>query len=256
MVLFSLLVVGCSAVADLIPAEGEVLLASVSGSEEALAAEGSFASVSAQPEADRPDPMRECDGASTYEAVFGRYDADADGALDALETEEVRSERAFRAEDESRRVRHQWELLVLLYDVDGDGTLGESERATLLDDFTVRCDALQARLLEEFDADGDGALSADEEAAARSALEEGAHGQCPEEGGRPEGGGAEGRSDSGRPAGPPPEGEYPPFIVDEFDLDADGTLSSTELETVRTTIRERIRAGEPLVGPFAPPPPM
>jgi hypothetical protein len=132
MVLFSLLVVGCSAVADLIPAEGEVLLASVTGSEEALAAEGSFASVSAQPEADRPDPMRECDGASTYEAVFGRYDADADGALDALETEEVRSERAFRAEDESRRVRHQWELLVLLYDVDGDGTLGESERATLL----------------------------------------------------------------------------------------------------------------------------
>jgi hypothetical protein len=110
--------------------------------------------------------------------------------------------------------------------------------------------------------DYDGALSADEEAAARSALEEGAHGQCPEEGGRseeggrPEEGGAEGRSDSSRPAGPPPEGEYPPFIVDEFDLDADGTLSSSELETVRTTIRERIRAGEPLVGPFAPPPPM
>lgn len=154
---------------------------------------------------------------------------------------------------------HRWELMLLVYDLDGDGDLSSTEQAELEADFSARCAALHARLLEDFDADGDGELSAEEEEAARAALEAryeemaGEHRGPPPGGEPPEGAAGEGPPEGAEGA----EGEVdhchrgpPPHMV-EFDLDGDGELSESELSTLRDTLRERIRSGEPLFQPPA-----
>jgi hypothetical protein len=52
-----------------------------------------------------------------------------------------------------------------------------------------------------------------------------------------------GRGRGGRPSGPPP------FLVEEFDTDGDGDLSSAERAAAREIMRERIRAGEMPIEP-------
>ena len=75
--------------------------------------------------------------------------------------------------------------------------------------------------------------------------------------------GPEGEKDSGMNGGRPdmhgpPEDAYtvggvpvPPPLLDEFDTDGDGSLSDTELATLRSSLRERVTSGAPLM----PPPP-
>jgi Ca2+-binding EF-hand superfamily protein len=184
------------------------------------------------------DPLRVCDAGVSYDELFGMYDADGDGDLDAGEQDAVFGARDDRPDPEAMLAMGWWMMLLAVYDLDGDEALSSDERATLLDDFTTRCDTLQAQLLADFDADGDGELDDEEEEAARAALEADmadmpAPGEPPRE--------------------PPPEpGSFPPPLLDEFDTDGDGAMSDEELTAMRDTIRGRIRAGDP----FFPPPPV
>lgn len=61
--------------------------------------------------------------------------------------------------------------LLWIYDVDDSGDLSDDERAELEADLAVRCDNLQAALLEAFDADLDGTLSDEELTNAQAAYE-------------------------------------------------------------------------------------
>ena len=80
-----------------------------------------------------------------------------------------------------------------VYDADDDRELSEEERATMLADFTERCEAIHERLVEAFDLDGDGELSEEEKQAARDEMEarkpehEGCGGEDMEGGERAEG---------------------------------------------------------------------
>lgn len=227
----------CGTAASSLSAEDELTLSATTGGEEAVS--GGTMSPSAIPTSERPDPFRTCDAEGGFEELFARYDADADGQLDAVEEGDVEDARE-RGREEMGMVMAQWAMLVTIYDTDGDGAISETERAELLSDFTARCEALQARLIADFDTDGDGALSGAEQDAARAAIEaemEEHRGERPE----------------GEPPGPPPEGmdgapPVPPPLLDEFDADGDGALSDTELATLRETMRARVRAGDPLCG--------
>lgn len=218
-------------------AEEELTLSATNGAEESFA--GEAIAVDAVPDAERPDPFRACDASATYSDLFGRYDADGDGALDAREEETVQAGRGDRSEMQQRMAELQWGMLVTVYDLDGSGALEDAERVTMLEDFTVRCTAIQAKLLADFDADGDGALDADEQDTARATMEEDREAHCAERG--------EGPPPGARPA----IGAVPPPLLDEFDADGDGALSDTELSTLRAALRAHIRAGDPLL----PPPP-
>lgn len=232
MVLISLLA-ACGGSLSL-TGEEELALSAATGPEEAMV-EGSPVSA-AQPEADRPDPMRECDAGGGFSRLFERYDADGDGRLGAPEEAEVQEARAFRSEEERRRVEGAWALLLAVYDDDGSCGLEEAERTTLFDDATARCDALQSKLLAEFDTDGDGALSAAEEEAARAALDaRRPTGEPPEAPGAP-------------PAGGPCAGAAPPPLS-AWDTDADGYFSAEEYAAMRPEVRALLRDGEPVFGP-------
>lgn len=224
----------CSGLSFDLTGEEELVLAAASGPEEAMV-EGATPVSSAMPEGERPDPMRECDASGDFSHLLGQYDADGDGNLDRREEGDVDEARGFRGEEERHRVEGAWAMLLAVYDDDGSCSLEETERTTLLDDFTARCDALQARLLEEFDADGDGALSAEEEATARASLQSRApEGAPPERGERPEGG--------------PCEGTVPPPLA-AYDTDSDGYFSADEYATMRPLVRQEVREGGPVFGP-------
>ena len=143
-------------------------------------------------------------------------------------------------------------VLNMVYDTDLDGTLSDSDRAQLLEDFTVRCEAMQARMLEDFDTDGDGELSELEHEAARAQVEAdheemhsnmaGTCGPPPEDGQAPADGQAPPEGQKGD-NGPPPSC-FVDSLVAEFDLDGDGELSDSELATLQDTVRARILSGE------------
>lgn len=242
MVRLSLILLAGCAGTNLSP-EAELTLSATNGAEEALVAESKSASTDAVPDGERPDPFRACDAEATYADLFGRYDADADGDLDTRESGAVTDARAERSDRDARMLRDQWEILLRIYDLDASDDLDAPERATLLDDFTVRCDALQARLLEEFDTDADGALSDTEKDAARADLDERMAEHCEgmREGGPPHDGPPEGGLFSGPPDLPPP--------LVEFDADGDGALSDAETATMRAAMREHIRGGDPMGPP-------
>jgi Ca2+-binding EF-hand superfamily protein len=273
--LIHLSLLACTSSGTSLSAVDELTLSATNGAEEALTAVGNFMSPDALPDADRPDPFRQCDASATYADLFGRYDADANGELDTPESDEVFTARGDRSDRDEMRVEGQWAMLLAVYDLDGSGVLEESERATMLDDFTARCEALQAQLVAEFDTDGDGVLSDTEQEAAREALDA-RHGDhtdvepdgspCDGDGAPPDDSGAgsgdhagrggppDGASEGGPPDstdGRPAPGDVPPPLVDEFDTDGDGTLDDAELTTMRDTMRDRIRNGDPL----CPPPP-
>jgi Ca2+-binding EF-hand superfamily protein len=191
-----------------------------------------------------PRPMGECDPRGAFAETFGRFDHDGDGAIEGEESDEVDEELGPRDEAHRGPREAMWELLSTVYDTDGDGELSEAERDVMLGDFAIRCEALHEQLLADFDADGDGELSEAEMEAAREAMPEAPEGHE----GPPMG--EEGECE--RPDGPPPEGDTSPLVA-EFDADADGALSDSELATLRETVRERIREGAPLLPP--PPPP-
>jgi hypothetical protein len=246
------LLAGCSTLGgSTLSAVDELTLAATTGGEESLVSSSDEMSPVSIPASERPDPFRTCDAPATYEGLFSQYDADGDGRLDTAESDDVSAARDDRSDAEAHMAMAQWGMFLTVYDLDGSLSLDESERATLLDDFTVRCESIQAFLLATYDADGDGTLSTAEQDTARAAMEAemASHPppDCPEGGhdGPPPGG------PSGAHDGPPPEGSVPPPLLDEFDADGSGDLDATELATLRETMRARFRAGGP---PFGPPP--
>jgi hypothetical protein len=240
-------------------AETAILMTAISGEEEY-----STARSDGPPDPFRPELGRECDASGEFDRIFGLFDEDSDKALNRTERGDVKDELGSMVgqggDSEGGGMGHHgqeggpppplMDLLTLVYDLDDDGAFSESERATILDDFTVRCESIQAMLLESFDADGDGALSEAELDTAREALdalrEEHGHDM---DGACPEGEGGEG-GHRGPPEGPP-EGLSP--LAQEFDADGDGELSDSEHETLRSVMRERIRTGAP-PSEDAPPP--
>jgi hypothetical protein len=190
----------------------------------------------------------ECDPSGTFNMLFQRYDEDSSGALAEGEGERVRGD--WPAQDPHQEMMVH--VLHMIYDLDDSFSLEDSEREAMMSDFAQRCEVLHDKLLTEFDADGDGQLSEEEEEAARAAMEaERAERQaemeerCEEGGthGGPPDGERGGRGRGGRPSGPPP------FLVEEFDTDGDGDLSSAERAAAREIMRERIRAGEMPIEP-------
>lgn len=253
MHLFSILLAGCtgSTLGDL-SADAALLLSATSGGEEKTVSSGDAAGPDDLPAEFQPDPFRTCDAGATYAELFGQFDADTDGLLDAAEESDVQDVYA-GAPGGPDRLWMQWGMLLLAYDEDLDGVLAESERATLLADFTTRCEALQARLVADFDADGDGVLSDAEQATAEETLAEQAaeHHSCEGMDGPPPDGDSGGRG----MFGPPPDASVtvngvpiPPPLLDEFDTTGDGTLDDAEIAALRTAIRARITSGDPLMG--------
>ena len=251
--LLPLLLTACSSDAlTSLSADAALLLSTTSGAEEKSVSSGDAASPDDLPAELQPDAFRTCDATATYSELFGLFDADTDGKLDSAESGDVQDTYA-DAPGGSDRLLMQWGMLLLAYDEDLDQTLSATERASLLGDFTTRCDALQSRLIADFDADGDGVLSAEEEATAEATLAEtdAEHHSCE---------GMDQGEPPGEHGGQPPElgltatvdgVPLPPPLMDEFDTSGDGTLDGTELEAMRTAIRARITSGEPLM----PPPP-
>ena len=257
----------------LLTAQDELLVSAISGQEDYLGGAETISggggdstdgvSEEERAEGDRrgPPPMfRECDAAGTYTGLFSAYDEDADGELGAPEQDAVMDEHAGPEQGPRGQLLG---MLRVVYDIDVDGQFSEAERATLLDDFTARCQAIHDQILIEFDADGDGDLSEAEQETARAAHQdrmEAARADmkaCREAMGQDEcdRGGREGGGEGAeRGDGPPPEGaegergDGPPPIrgplADEFDTDGDGELSEAEVAALRAEVRERIRSGE------------
>ena len=244
------LLAGCSSLSSsTLSADDELILSSINGPEETLASRAAFGAVSTEEDPDAPPLFHECDPDGFHAELFEDYDADTSGALDGTEPDDVSDAHAGRDDMERRQAEMRMHMLGLIYDTDESGDLSTAEKSVLFEDFTVRCDTLNAMLLADFDADGDGTLSeselqtaadtlnADREAM-RAEMDErageagdplGAHGERPEPGSR----------------GVPPG-------LEDFDTDSDGQFSDAELATCREALRERIRSGEPM---FEPPPP-
>ena len=263
------LITGCTTSLGSLAVDAALLLSATSGAEEKTVSSGDAVSPDDLPAALTPDPFRTCDAGSTYADLFGQFDADTDGVLDAAEAGTVQ-DTFDQAPGGADRLWMQWGMLLLAYDEDLDGALSETERATLLADFTTRCEVLQDKLIADFDADGDGVLSEAEQATAEAALaaEEAEHHSCEGMGGEGDTAGPEGDGppdgDSGARGGDPfhlgpPEGAMvevdgvpiAPPLLDEFDANADGTLDNDEIAALRAAIRGRITSGDPLM----PPPP-
>jgi hypothetical protein len=211
------LVVGCAG--SELSAEDQLTLTAISGEEEA-ASRGELDGADLA-----PAMFRDCDAHATFTELFDRFDADRSGELERPEchdVEDAHTSDGGRAHDGKRAHGGPWRLIHMVYDVDEDHALDDAERAVLLDDFTVRCEVLHERLLEEFDADGDGDLDDTEREAAHEAMRERMEGH---------------RADR------PQRGDAPHL---EFDADGDGELDETERSVMRATLRERIRAGLPM----------
>ncbi len=249
-------------------ADEQLILSAISGEEDYLTGRQTLEE---RPEGAAPEeaptsapPMfRECDAEGEYVGLFSAYDLDESGELRGEESETVQAE---HGGGPGGPRDHLMRLLGLVYDSDGEMGFSEAEKATLLSDFSARCEAIHAQILADFDADGDGTLSEAEEAEARAAHEAEMEAQREAmESCRPLGEGEGAREGGeGRPAagergeGPPPEGEgargeggEPPAgpppakgpLGEEFDADGDGLFSEAELATLRETIRARISSG-------------
>lgn len=223
--LLVLFAVGCTDYGLTAQAEDVLAVAATAGEEEFVDGRGALGSDAAQP------LFRGCDANAAFADLFAAADTDGSGALEDSEARPVRR----------GPPPEHWAVLALVYDADDSGDLSDAERQALLDDFTARCEVLTERVIAEFDADGDGALSAEEQATAEAALAD-RHEECT--GGGPPPGDAP--TDGERP--PPPDaasGDVPPPLLDAFDADGSGDLDTSELDTLRTTVRARIRSGEP-----------
>lgn len=219
---------------DGLDATAELMLSATDGPEEALARSDADANYTTSMPVDAPPLMRECNAEGDFVGLVALYDGDGDGAWSPPEQSDVAEAREGRPDPQQMAMEMRWHMLLMVYDLDNDQALSTDEQTTLFGDFTVRCDALQARLLETFDTDGDGELSASEEAAAQAAIEAERAAMGPPPGPPP-----------GMGFGPPPAGSVPPPLAG-FDTDGDGVWDDAELSAARADIREHIRNGDPL----------
>ena len=252
---------GCGATDDL-STQDQLTLAAISGEEEEVAQGDSDL---AGGETNRRPLFRECDAERTLAQVMQTYDSNDDGEVAGPAEEDRLQEDQGERPGAAHRRAVRWERLAFVYDADDSGDLSDAERATLLSDFTERCEAMHARLIEEFDADGDGELSEEEREVVRETMEAN---RAEREAAGPEGcnrgsemgeGGPEGRPDVGEGGpemgGPPASAaEHSPEdrFLGEFDLNTDGELDATELSSLRDAVRERIRSGDG-ARPLSPP---
>ena len=163
------LLAGCSSLSSsTLSADEELLLSSINGPEETLASRAAFGAVSTEEDPDAPPLFHECDPDGFHAELFEDYDADESGALDGAEPDDVLEQGrryaliAGRDDMERRQAEMRMHMLGLIYDTDESGDLSDAEKSVLFEDFTVRCDTLNAMLLADFDADGDGTLSESE----------------------------------------------------------------------------------------------
>ncbi len=242
------LLIGCGQTEQL-SAQDELTLAAISGEEEDLA-EGS---VDLMPsDADAQPMFRPCDAEGALASVLATYDGDGDGTIGPDEEDAVLEDR--EGGPAARHRARRWEGLAFIYDSDDSGDLAEAERAGLLADFTERCTAIHARILEEFDADADGELSEEERAAAREAresrrMERGEDGECNRGGDAPDGTDPGGEVGQGGPAaGGTQGGGTGGELRGPAAFTAD--MTDEELAAFREEAREAIRSGAPR--PFGP----
>lgn len=117
-------------------------------------------------------------------------------------------------------------LLDFAWDTDDSGDLDATERAALMRDEAMRCEALDA-IADQLDVDRNGLISPQERREGLHAL-------------------------FGPPPPPPPRlrpppGTLPPPVRIAYDLDRNGILSATERAAARTDIQDRFRNGLPPV---------
>jgi len=253
-------VAGCGLDATLteLDAEKELMLSAISSEREALVQDDDqLGSAPDRAEPDQPRLDGDCDVQGHFEQIFARYDEDTSGELEEPEEMDVSAERDHRSDDERMRRIHAWVALEVTFDADDDGALSEAERQTLMDDFTIRCEVMQERILADFDADGDGELSEAEMAEAEAELEArraeheaereaqgGERGEGPPEGA--EGGERGGEQGGERPDGPPSMEELRAGFLSHWDTDGDGETDADERAEGRADMRERITSGAPL----------
>ncbi len=231
------LLIGCGQ--DSLSGEEELLLSTTSGEEEPAAFGAKSTDAYGTPgEVDQPPLFRECDAPGFFDRLFARYDKDTSGRLNRSEETRIHHARSKRGRDHHRMMRHRWHFLHFVYDADDDGELAKSERADLLADHTERCENLHAQILEEFDEDGDGLLSEDEKDAAHEELRDRheVHRERMREAHQPHQ-----RDGHKRPDVPPP-------VMDEFDANMNGKLSSKERAEARVILRDRLSSGQPPCG--------
>ena len=215
---FLLGTVGCSALSiDELSGAEELLISTISSEEEGFVNHRMAAEENA-PEQDRPKMFRECKRGDFFEQVLARYDENANQELDESESEVVKADREEHGTRNIGKLRRLMNMLLWVYDSDGDDELSAAERESLFADFDQRCETIHANILADFDADGDGELSDEEKQAAHDAMKEkrSEHGK---------------KSWGEKPDGPgekPQEGELPKF-AQEFDADSNGELSEGDV---------------------------
>lgn len=231
------LLVGCTMETSL-TGEEEILITALSGEEEVFS-NHDIAARGMHPSEDMPLMFRECNAEDTFERLFAEYDKDSSSELEEEEENKVCDKRN-REGAQQKRAKNMMKLLLHVYDTDEDHILGSTEKKELYTDFSERCEQLHAKLLEEFDVDGNGVLSdiekesAKEEAKTRR--EEGDRYSEEKEGWDEDK--DEGYEKKGKKKGLPP-------FAKEFDIDEDGKLDDSEKESFRTSMKEKIRSGEP-----------
>jgi len=252
--------VGCADLTNEVSAMEELLVSSLSGAEDNMSGEAGArmaddgrggGGAEGGPRDQAPPMFRQCDAEGTFIGFVDAYDTDESGLVDGAEVEDVQREHAGPKMGGPRA--HFLHLLRVVYDIDRSGEFEDGEMDVIFSDFTSRCEAIHAEVLAEYDADGDGELSDAEKEAARDghiaemeaerAEMDACRKSCERPGGAEGGGPPEGRERGGKGKGP---GGEPPFgpLEQEFDADGDGSLSDTELDTLRSEMRARIASGE------------
>lgn len=184
------------------------------------------------------------------------------GARDSSTEEQAQGERSGRGQRARRRQRQRRRphprraLIMMAYDIDGDGQLNEAERMTLSDDLVTGCEAQHARILEEFDSDESGDLDEDELSLAREALNahrqarrdlhqerREAHRAATLEEFDADGDGELSRRER-RAAHEAKRAQRRARLMETFDADGDGALSEEELAALVQSVRERIQSGQ------------
>jgi Ca2+-binding EF-hand superfamily protein len=168
-----------------------------------------------------------------FSRMMARYDADGDGVLSEAEREELR--RSMRATWQERMI----ERMTPRFDADGDGVLSDDERLEAEAEMEARAMEWRIRMQERFDTDGDGQISDDEQRAAQQQFRRGGP-QSPEMIQRydRDGDGELNLDESYAAYLERFDQRQRQQFVSEYDLDADGSVDATDLESFLTRYRE------------------